>query len=260
MYAYDPALLAAVEPVPQSVADVVRVLDAIDRTCADGDGLKWFNRLYLGVTRAVQARVNAGGFSGPGWMATLDVRFARFYLDAIQTTLSGGVEGKTPGCWQALFDRRDQAAIARIQFALAGMNAHINHDLPQAVLAVCRAGGIAPQHASQQYNDFTALNATLDSLIETAKAEMRLRLLGDALPPVTSLEDTLAAWSISAAREAAWNNAELLWHLGDAPVVSAAFLGTLDGLTSLAGKTLLVAVPGWNAARPRRGQKPAPDN
>ena len=244
MYAYDPALLAAVESAPQSVADVVRILQTIDRTCVDGDGLKWFNRLYLEVTVAVQARVNAVGFSEPDWIATLDVRFARFYLDAIRTSLSGGAEGRTPGCWQALFDRRDQTAIARIQFALAGMNAHINHDLPQAVLVVCRAGNTPPQHATAQYNDFTALNSTLDSLIETAKAEMRVRLLGDALPPVTSLEDTLAAWSISAAREAAWNNAELLWHLGDAPAVSAAFLGTLDGLTGLAGKTLLVPVPG----------------
>jgi hypothetical protein len=244
MYAYDPALLAAVQSTPQSVADVVRILQAIDATCADGDGLKWFNRLYLEVTLAVQERVNAGGFSGPGWMATLDVRFARFYLDATRASLSGGTQGQTPGCWQALFDRRDQTAIARIQFALAGMNAHINHDLPQAVLAVCRAGGTAPQHATSQYNDFTALNSTLDSLIEAAKAELSVRLLGDALPPVTSLEDTLAAWSISAGREAAWSNAELLWHLGDAPAISGAFLGTLDGLTALAGKTLLVPVPG----------------
>jgi hypothetical protein len=243
MFPYDPALLAAVQTTPETIPDVVRILEAIQATCADGDGLKWFNGLYLQVTQAVQARVATGGFTNPTWMATLDVRFARFYLDAIRTSLSGGTQGSTPGCWQAVFDQRNQAAIARIQFALAGMNAHINHDLPQAVMAVCRATGASPQHASSQYNDFTALNTTLDSLIDAAKAELQVRLLGDALPPASRLEDTLAAWNMAAAREAAWNNAELLWHLADAPPISSAFLGTLDGLTALAGKTLLVPVP-----------------
>ena len=70
-----------------------------------------------------------------------------------------------------------------------------------------------------------------------------MRLLGDALPPVSRLEDTLAAWSVFSAREAAWNNAELLWHLADAPLLSGTLLDTLDGLTALAGKTLLVPVP-----------------
>jgi hypothetical protein len=123
------------------------------------------------------------------------------------------------------------------------MNAHINHDLSQAVVAVCQSTGIAPQHGTAQYNDFTALNTTLDSLIETAKQTLNVRLLGDALPPVSNLEDTLAAWSVAAAREAAWNNAELLWHLANAPQVSAAFLDTLDGLTAVASKTLLVPAP-----------------
>src|ERR1035441_980608 len=99
------------------------------------------------------------------------------------------------------------------------MNAHINHDLPQAVVDVCQATSIEPQHESTQYNDYTALNATLDSLIDAAKKNLHVRLLGDALPPVSRLEDTLAAWSMSSAREAAWNNAELLEHLEDAPLV-----------------------------------------
>jgi hypothetical protein len=240
MFPYDPALLAAVQTAPQTVADVLQTFETIQAACADGDGLKWFNGLYLQVTQAVKERVDASGFSDPAWMAALDVEFAGFYFAAIASSLAGQ---PTPGCWQAVLSQRNQNAIARIQFALAGMNAHINHDLPQAVVATCRSTGVAPQHGTAQYNDFTALNATLDSLIEAAKAELNVRLLGDALPSVTRLEDTLAAWSVSAAREAAWNNAELLWHLADTPPISAAFLDTLDGLTALAGKTLLVPVP-----------------
>jgi len=243
MFPYDPTILAAVRSTPQTIADVVRIFEAIQAACADGDGLKWFNGLYLQVTEAVQARVNAGDFEDPAWVATLDVRFARFYLAAVESSLSVSAQGQTPGCWQALYDRRSQAAIARIQFALAGMNAHINHDLPQAVLDICRTTGVPPQHGTAQYNDFTALNTTLDSLIDAAKAELNVRLLGDALPTASHLEDTLAAWSMTDAREAAWNNAELLWHLDDAPLAASTFLDGLDGLTAVASKTILVPVP-----------------
>jgi hypothetical protein len=111
------------------------------------------------------------------------------------------------------------------------------------VAGLCRTRGIEPQHGGTQYNDFTALNTTLDSLIETAKLRLDVRLLGDALPPVSHLEDTLAAWSVSSARETAWNNAELLSHLKDEPLIAGTFVDTLGGLTALVNKTLLVPVP-----------------
>ncbi|MGH9694440.1 MAG: DUF5995 family protein, partial [Bryobacteraceae bacterium] len=93
------------------------------------------------------------------------------------------------------------------------------------------------------YNDYTALNSTLDSLIEVAKKSLHVRLLGDPLQPVSRLEDTIAAWSVLSAREAAWQNAELVWHLRAVPPLSSNFMHGLDGLTTVAGKTLLVAVP-----------------
>jgi hypothetical protein len=243
MFPYDPTLADVARTTPQTIADVVRILEAIQAACSDGDGLKWFNGLYLQVTLAVEARVNAAGFANPAWIAALDVCFASYYFAAIQSALSGNFPEMAPGCWQALFDQRNQTAIARIQFALAGMNAHINHDLPQAVLDLCRSTQVPPQHSTAAYNDFTSLNSTLDSLIEAAKRDLRVRLLGDALPPASRLEDTLAAWSVAGAREAAWNNAELLWHMTGAPLAASAFLGTLDDLTAVAAKTLLVPVP-----------------
>jgi hypothetical protein len=245
VFPYDSSLLAAAAATPQSVDDVLHMLEEIQAACVDGDGLKWFNGLYLQVTQAVQARdklqgIGSGAFADPAWLAALDVQFAGFYFTALKNSLSGA---GTPGCWQAMFAVRNQPAIARIQFALAGVNAHINHDLPQAIIAACRSAGIRPAHGTAQYSDYTSINATLDGLIEAAKTALNVRLPGDALPPVTHLEDTLAAWNVSAARESAWNNAELLWSLADAPLVSATFLDTLDGLTAVAGKALLVPVP-----------------
>ncbi|MFL6350435.1 MAG: DUF5995 family protein [Bryobacteraceae bacterium] len=240
MLAYDPALLAAVRTPPQSIVDVIRTMQVIETTCIDGDGLKWFNWLYLQVTEAVETRVASGGFADTDWLAALDVQFARLYFGALESALSG--QG-SPDCWQALFGCRSRAKIARIQFALAGINAHINHDLPQAIVATCQATTTLPQHAGVQYNDYTALNSTLDTLVESAKQMLQVRLLGDPLPRVSHLEDTIAAWSVSAAREQAWQNAEVLWNLRDLAPLSSNFMDTLDGLTTLAGKVLLVPVP-----------------
>jgi hypothetical protein len=240
MFPYDAALLGAVETSSQSIAGVLTILHTIDATCADTDGLKWFNWLYLSVTQAVETRVSAGGFAGGAWMAELDVQFASLYFSALKSWLSGR---DTPGCWRVLFQSRNQGAIARIQFALAGINAHINHDLPQAIVATCQVTGATPDRGGTHYADYTALNSTLDSLVELAKGTLDVRLPGDALPPVSHLEDTLAAWNVSAARESAWQNAGLLWPMRDVPLAAASFLDVLDGLTTVIGKTLLVPVP-----------------
>jgi hypothetical protein len=126
---------------------------------------------------------------------------------------------------------------------MAGINAHINHDLPQALAATDAARSVPPRHGSAQYRDYTALNATFDSLIETAKTTLFVRLFGDPLPAVSRLEDTIGGWNVSVAREHAWNNSELLWRLRDVPQLAAGFMDTLDGLTTVAGKALLVPVP-----------------
>jgi hypothetical protein len=240
MFAYDPQIAAAVRNPAQSIPDVLDAMRAIDRLCPDADGLKWFNWLYLQVTEAVKARIAAGDFSEPAWIAELDVNFANFYFAALSGYL---MQDNCPDCWRALFSVRGDCRIARIQFAMAGVNAHINHDLAEAIVATCAATGMAPQHACAQYRDYTDLNATLDSLIKTAEMELQVRLGGDALPTVNHLEYALAAWGTAAAREQAWNNSEMLWQIRDVAAIRDKFLGTLDGLASFAGRTLLAPVP-----------------
>ena len=235
MFAYDDKLLAAVQGAPQSVDDVIGTMQTIDAICSDGDGLKWFNWLYLGVTRAVGTRVAAGGFRDAAWMAALDVQFAGLYFAALRSALSGGT---APRCWRVLFERRNWTALARVQCALAGVNAHINHDLPIAIVRT----GVAPVHGDAHYGDYSALNATLSEQIDRAKVELHVRLLGDLLPPMSKLEDTIAAFSVTAAREAAWTNGEMLWALRGLPRLSARSVDTLDGMTAVIGKTLLVPV------------------
>ena len=109
MLPYDAALFATVQAAPQSIPDVLQILRTIEATCVDGDGLKWFNWLYLQVTQAVEERVHAGGFTDPAWIAQLDVQFAGLYFSALKSSLTGQT---APACWQILFNSRGQTALA----------------------------------------------------------------------------------------------------------------------------------------------------
>ena len=238
MFPYDNTLAEAVKTAPDSIADVLTTMQDIDALCVPGDGLKWFNWLYLQVTKAVEDRVATGGFTDPAWLTELDVQFATLYFNALSASLTGAV---CPGCWGAVFAVRNKTDIARIQFALAGMNAHINHDLPIAIDGTCESTGTVPQHGTAQYNDYTGLNAPMDALIDTAKQTLNVRLLGDPLPAFSRLEDTIAAWNLATAREKAWNTSESLRQ--DPPALRAAHMDIIDGLTTVISKVLLVPAP-----------------
>jgi len=237
MFPYDAQLAAAVQAPPQSIPGVLEVLQTIEATCVDGDGLKWFNWLYLAVTQSVEDRVNAGGFNDTAWLAELDVQFAALYFNSLYAALTGA---PCPGSWEALFLRRGQTEISRIQFALAGMNAHINHDLPLAIVANCNARNSVPRHGTPQYDDYTALNATLDSLIDMAKKNLNVRLLGDPLPAVSHLEDLFASWDLADFREGAWRHAESIWQ--DSTLAATSLEGTIEKITAFASEALLVPV------------------
>ena len=240
MFAYDPAILAAVQTAPQTILDVLQTMQTIDKLCVADDGLKWFNGLYLSVTQAVESRVSTSGFTDSAWLAQLDVEFAGLYFSALRCSLTNQ---PCAGSWAAMFSVRNNAQIARIQFALAGMNAHINHDLCEAVNLTCKARNTVPLHGTVQYNDYTSINPVLDSLTDEAKQTLGVRLAGDALPAVSHLEDLIAAWDMRAAREHAWVNAEQLWNLP--PLLRTGLMDTIDGFTTVIGKALLVPVP-WN--------------
>jgi Family of unknown function (DUF5995) len=91
MFPYDATLIDAVQIVPKSVADVLGILRAIERICVDGDGLKWFNWLYLEVTEAVASRLSSGTFVDSDWLAGLDVEFAKLYFGALGASLGASL-------------------------------------------------------------------------------------------------------------------------------------------------------------------------
>jgi hypothetical protein len=106
-----------------TIAEVVAKMKAIDAALPRKDGVAYFNRLYLAVTNAVQVASADASFENPAFLEWLDVVFAGGYFDAEATIASGTA---APPAWAPLIEER---SVKRepIQFALCGMNAHINH-------------------------------------------------------------------------------------------------------------------------------------
>ena len=229
----------AATPV-ETVADALDVMEQLDAALAPSDGVWSFNRLYWRVTLAVDASLHSGGWAwrDPEFIRILDVVFANLYFSALRA--AGGPPAVAPSAWRALFEARHRSGVARIQFALAGMNAHINRDLVAAVTGVCEQLGIHPAHGTDQYADFTSVNALLETVQEQVKHEFATELVGVADEALGRLDDLLATWSVDAAREAAWCNAEIYWALPDIPLVEATFLRTLDRTVALVGRGLLI--------------------
>jgi hypothetical protein len=222
----------------RTIDEAVAVMTAIDSALPDADGLKWFNRLYLRVTTSVRAAVAGPAFRDPAFMTALDVVFANLYFAALTGADRGG--GAAPSAWQPVLDARADRRIARLQFALAGMNAHINRDLPVGIVSVFTDLGGDPTAAAARKADFDAINDLLERVEGDVKSEFSVGLIAAVDIAAGRLDDIAAMWKVRVAREAAWTNAEVLWTLRPMPRLGRGFLDRLDGLTGLAGKGLLL--------------------
>ena len=100
----------------------------------DGDGRLAFHNTYLRTTQAVAGALRDGVFADPGWVDRWDVAFARLYLEALDAARRGD---PVPEPWAVAFGAAAaQPGLPAVRHILLGMNAHINYDLPQALLAV----------------------------------------------------------------------------------------------------------------------------
>jgi hypothetical protein len=230
-------------PVPEapvlSVAEAIARMEAIAAVLPAADGIACFNRMYLDVTRQVSASLTQGFFADAGFMSQLDVTFANLYFAAADAS-SDPAPSSVPLAWQPLVDRRSAAGIEPIQFALAGMNAHINHDLPLAVVATCAALGTAPD-AGPHYADYQKVDTLLDAAEQAVRESFETDLELAADRHLAAVADLIGNWTINSARDLAWNNCLLLWVLRDDPLARGLFLDSLAAATAAAGRLLLVA-------------------
>jgi hypothetical protein len=222
-----------------SIEDVVARMTAIDAALPQADGISCFNKLYLEVTKSVQVAVGQTTFADPGFLTTLDVAFANLFFAALSAFEVGSPE--TPHAWSPLFEARSNATIAPIQFALAGMNAHINRDLPVALVDIFAAAGSAPSAESAQYTDFERVNGLLAATEKQVKDQYLDGLARKLDADFHGVDDVVATWSVAAARQAAWTNGEVLWHLRSIGPIERTYLETLDRSVGFASRGLLIS-------------------
>ncbi|MFE7172166.1 DUF5995 family protein [Streptomyces sp. NPDC057616] len=227
--------MAQSEQVTTSVDTVVSRLRALDASLPARDGVAVFNRVYLAVTEAVDRRIDTGRFADAHAATTLDVRFAERYLAAVEAVEDGR---RPPACWRPLFQLRRHPGVRPLQFALAGINAHIGHDLALAVVDSCRTLRCEPDDLE---DEFDRVGDLLVSLEERVREDL---MPGpDLLQIADPLTHLLGAWSLERARDATWSAARALWALRELPDVAEEFTERLDAAVGFAGRMLLTPLP-----------------
>ncbi|MFD5803377.1 DUF5995 family protein [Streptomyces sp. NPDC127020] len=230
--------MAHCEQVPTAVRTVDSVLTrmrALDAALPGRDGVAVFNRVYLAVTEAVDRHIDSGRFPDARAAIALDVRFAERFLDAVE---AADRDRRPPACWRPVFQFRRHPGVRPLQFALAGINAHIGHDLALAVVDTCRTLGCEPADLE---DEFDRVGDLLVSLEERIRDEL---MPGpDLLQIADPLTHLLGSWSLDRARDATWAAARALWALRRLPDVAGEFTERLDAAVGFAGRMLLTPLP-----------------
>jgi hypothetical protein len=203
----------------------------------ESDGLRVFLDVYLVVTRAVLVETPASAYEHPTFLYDLGARATSSLLDAVEAGASGR---PVSHAWRPLLEARGVARMAKIQFALAGMNAHINRDLPLGIVGVCAAGGSRPRRDTPEHRDYARVEERFASVMEQVKRRLLDELGGLGDEVLGRVDDVVALWSVGRARAAAWANAEALWAIRGDAALSERFAGTLDRSVGMTSRALLV--------------------
>ena len=227
--------------LPGSVSEVIARLQAIEASASPADGVVSFARLYREVTQGVEAELGRRAFLDVPFLERLDVVFAGLFFSALETYEHD--PASTPSAWVPLFSQRARRGIAPLQFALAGMNAHINRDLPVALVTTCDVLRLDLREGSPEHGDFERVDVLLSEVEAHVKGSYLtgwLAWVDRVVHPLHRMDDVVAMWDVGRARDAAWTNGQALWALRDQPTLAADFLGALDRMVGLASRGLLI--------------------
>jgi hypothetical protein len=222
---------------PTTVNEVLARLEKLDWELPDTDGVKWFNKLYLEVTQQVAQEAPKLKQEAPGFLEALDVFFGNRYFDAFDAA----ARHEYPyHAWKPLFKARENPNIAPIQFALAGMNAHINHDLAIGVCDTCESRGETP--GDPEHHDYDSVNSLIGKVEKQMKTWLLTGLLKELDLAFNPVDDVVAVWNVERARDAAWIRAQVIWSLRDSATLKSAYEAMNDRAAGFAGGALLTPV------------------
>ena len=229
----------------------------LDRLPARLAHQRLFLSIYRRTTQAVGDAVERACFEDPEWVESWDVTFASHYLAALDAELSGG--DKVPRPWRLVFAA--SLDLPPLRHVLLGMNAHINYDLPQALLAVISDDDFSdPLLIERRRRD----SERIDTILATRMpAEQNELITTDGTTTLDRLLTPLGRLGsrrfLHEARQKVWHNtlalhrsrvagtAEYAVRLGELEVLSAAKITDLLG----PGQVLVrLAISGFGVSLP----------
>jgi hypothetical protein len=130
------------------------------------------------------------------------------------------------------------------------MNAHINHDLPIALVQTCTDLGTAPDQGTH-HEDYQKVDGLLDAAEQSIRQSFESSVALQADRRAQVVLDLVANWSINAARDVAWDTAVALWRCRDVATAEDLLMGGIARTVAMASRCLLVVpdphgTPGTN--------------
>jgi hypothetical protein len=230
---------------PTSIPEVVKRLAEIRDHAAstsllgENDGIAAFSKLYHIITSRVGDMVGSGEFRSSPFLVRLDIEFAERYFQALRRYAAD--MHTAPGVWRVLFDNRSDPRVPPVNFAVLGVNAHINFDLAHALIATWRhiePDGDGP--GSEQFHDYRLINDVF---------EMEMDGLREELDSLLSHGPDGAPWDVGAnwlgelvvtfTRDLAWDEAKRVWKAGATPEACTASERRLDAMGTFIGEGVL---------------------
>ena len=191
--------------LPHTIDEVITHLEKIIAYCEiNNNRAGYFAGLYYKVTCKVRDCINDKDFADGIRMEKLDVAFAGRYLEAFYLWIDGK---QTTYSWKIAFDTVADNSALVLQHLLLGMNAHINLDLGMATANIMEGFSLEDIHS-----DFNTINSILASMIDAiedclTKVNPLMHLLN---LNIYNYDEMLVQFSISTARDGAWNFAKEL--------------------------------------------------
>ncbi|GGK84515.1 DUF5995 family protein [Mangrovihabitans endophyticus] len=226
------------DDVPAVVDQLTKLQDMLERIppSVHGGSLTDFNRVYLRSTTSLLDELYEGRFADPAFLSRLDVEFAARYFDALRQWTGGS---RCPRVWTVLLDRTTGARHDRVPCAAAGMNAHLNFDLPFALVTTFDHLGSDPVDDSDQHHDYLRIN----EIFAAASPELasgcldRWRLLIDTMNG--ELDEWWQGETVTYSRNVSWRSAQRLWTLRHDLAATDRERARLDGNAAALGRLLV---------------------
>jgi hypothetical protein len=223
-----------------SLDEIIDGLRALERELRAGrDRRAVFTSAYLSMTEEVKSGTQEQRFSDGEWVARYAICFANLYRKAF-LAFENGDAPRLPKPWKLSFETSRSGRALLVQDLLLGVNAHINHDLPIALVEA----SIDP-HREKRRRDHFALNDAIRRATDPVQERIAalyapaIELLDHALG---RLDEDLANFSIEKARLNAWVSAIALTD-AEGEAEAAAVRDSISDHASVMAKLILLPTP-----------------